>query len=170
MGCQEGKEIHAPRVQKSGSEMPADRWQTCSLPKNTGRQLHLSKQRKTWAHTQALPHFHLSDLNRSHSSPLQTPNPAARERFQTHPGAPAISSSVQSCRTHGLTAHDFLIFHQFPGFKQLNLPSRWMQIWLCFKWKQNEKFKPVPCPWVDIQLAGWPWPTPDSSELHCPHL
>lgn len=64
------------------------------------------------------PGFHLRDLTESHSLPLRAPSPAARERFQTHSGAPAISSSAESWGTHGLKAHDLLIFHQFPGFKQ----------------------------------------------------
>lgn len=51
-----GKEIHAPRIRKSCSEMLADPWQTCSLPKNTVRQLNLSKQRESMSpHSGAAP-------------------------------------------------------------------------------------------------------------------
>lgn len=66
----------------------------------------------------SLPGFHLRDLTTSHSTPLRTPSPAARERFQTHGGVPTISSSVEIWGTHRFAAYDFFIFHQFPGFKQ----------------------------------------------------
>lgn len=78
-----------------------------------------ASQETARAHTQGLPGFFLHDFTTSPSSPLQTPSPAGRERLQTHRGAPTISGSMESWGAPGHAAHDFLLFHHFPGFKQV---------------------------------------------------
>lgn len=112
------REMYAPRILESCSEMLADPDKPSTSPGTQLGSLIWTSEEKERAHTPELPGFHLCHVTASHSSPLWTPSPAARERFQTHSGAPTISSSVESWGMHGLTAHDFLRFHQFPGFKQ----------------------------------------------------